>query len=251
MAFEVPITGGDHSFKAAADLSAKQYYAVKLDSSGKIALCDTAGDQAFGILQDKPGAANRAGSVRRHGISKAVLAGTVAVLDKLTTDQNGKLVKGYGADRVVAIALEAGVAGDIVAVDVAALSGAFAQHGPHTKTFELDLASITAADVITAITPGYAGRLKKAYFVADKAVTTGSKAATLQPKITPNGGALTPTTGGAIALTSAALTPKGAVVAGSAITAANTFGASDTLSVVASAVTAFAEGTGNLVLEFA
>jgi hypothetical protein len=72
-----------------------------------------------------------------------------------------------------------------------------------------------------------------------KPVTTAAKAATAQAQI--SGVACT---GGAVALTSAACTPAGAQVAGSAITALNTGGQADTLEVAFSGVTAFAEGDG-------
>jgi hypothetical protein len=72
-----------------------------------------------------------------------------------------------------------------------------------------------------------------------KAVTTGSKAATLTAQI--NGVAAT---GGVISLTSANATPAGALVAGTAVTAANVGTAGQTLEVAISGVTAFTEGTG-------
>jgi len=53
MAFEgtQPLTW---SFEAAADLSAKQYYFVKLNSSGQVAVCAAATDVPIGVLQNKP-----------------------------------------------------------------------------------------------------------------------------------------------------------------------------------------------------
>jgi len=72
----------DVSFPAASDLSSKQYMTVKLNSAGKIALAEDA-DVQIGILQDKPAAANRAGSVRMGGISRAQITGTVAILDRV------------------------------------------------------------------------------------------------------------------------------------------------------------------------
>lgn len=107
----------------------------------------------------------------------------------------------------------------------------------------IDLASITAADVITSFPPGVSGTIEYFGFIVDKAVTTASKLATLTPKI--NGTAVT---GGALALTSANCTPKGTLVDAAAITGANVVSRSSLLSVTASAVTAFAEGTGNLVM---
>jgi hypothetical protein len=76
--------------------------------------------------------------------------------------------------------------------------------------------------------------------------TTGAKAATFTPAI---GGSAT--TGGALALTSANCTPVGAGVNGSAITAANTFTATDEITVAASLVTAFVEGQGVIYLTLA
>lgn len=71
-------------------------------------------------------------------------------------------------------------------------------------------------------------------------VTTGAKAATLTTQI--NGVACT---GGVVSMTSANMTPTGALVAGTAITALNgTTTAGQTLEVAVSSVTAFVEGDG-------
>lgn len=115
---------------------------------------------------------------------------------------------------------------------------------PVFLSFHLDLASITAADVVTNIRPGVAGYITHMEFVADKVVTTASKLATLNAEID-----TTNLTGGTIALTSAALTPKGARVASSRITGANRLVRESTLSIEASSVTQFAEGTGNLIIK--
>ncbi len=76
-------------------------------------------------------------------------------------------------------------------------------------------------------------------FRTAKAATTAAKAATLTAGI--NG---TPVTGGVVGLTSANQNTIGGTVAGSAITAANTGTAGQTLEVTASAITAFVEGDG-------
>jgi hypothetical protein len=104
-------------------------------------------------------------------------------------------------------------------------------------TSYVDLDEVTAGDIITTITPGFAGRIVKVFAVVTVPVTTASDAASLNWEI-----GTTNLTGGVIALTSANATPKGAVVAGSAITAANFFTATDTLSLEGSSVTDFAEG---------
>lgn len=108
----------------------------------------------------------------------------------------------------------------------------------------INLASITAAgDVVTTWTPGFAGRIEKSAWIQGTPVTTAAKLASLNVEI-----GTTNVTGGVVALTSATCTPLGAVIAGTAITAANSFSATDTISIEASSVTAFSEGSGVLQL---
>lgn len=94
-------------------------------------------------------------------------------------------------------------------------------------------------DVMTAYTPGYNFKILALDWIAAKPVTTAAKLATVTPKIN-----ATSTTGGAVALTSANSTPMGVKVAGSAVTALNTGGPTDTIGLVASGVTQFTEGNG-------
>jgi hypothetical protein len=110
-------------------------------------------------------------------------------------------------------------------------------------TIPITLAGVTAADVVTSYTPGFAGRVKKIDFAVEIPVTTAAKLATLNAEI-----GTTNLTGGTVALTSANCTPLGAVVAGAAVTAANSFKATDTISIEAASVTAFVEGSGYLLL---
>lgn len=112
-----------------------------------------------------------------------------------------------------------------------------------TYIFGVDLASITAADVVTDFYPRVDGEIVYFGFEVDKAVSTASKAATLNLEI-----GSTDVTGGVISLTSAAATPKGKIIDGTAITAANVVTKASKISVEASSVTAFSEGTGNLII---
>jgi hypothetical protein len=127
-----------------------------------------------------------------------------------------------------------GTAGDTIA------AGA----GVETVALFLNLVDIADGDLLTTYTPGYAFKVLAADFRVAKPATTADKAATLNLEI-----GTTNVTGGEIALTSANCTPKGAAVAGAAITAANTGAANATISVEASSTTAFAEGTGWLFLK--
>ncbi|MGQ0557985.1 MAG: hypothetical protein ACT4OE_00100 [Sphingosinicella sp.] len=116
--------------------------------------------------------------------------------------------------------------------------------GETTIALHVNLASIAAnGDILTNYTPGYRFKLLGFDFRVCKAATTAAKAASLNLEI-----GTTDVTGGVIALTSANCTPAGAAVAGSAITAANTGSASDTISIEASGVTAFVEGDGWLLI---
>ena len=107
----------------------------------------------------------------------------------------------------------------------------------------IDLPTLADGDVVTTLTPGFAGQIDTVDFFTHAAVTTAAKASTLNLEI-----GTTNLTGGVVSLTSAACTPAGAKVAGTAVTAANTFSASDTISVEAASTTTFIEGSGWVVL---
>lgn len=111
--------------------------------------------------------------------------------------------------------------------------------------FYMNLAEITAnGDLLTDYVPGFNGKIESLDWVQMKAVTTAAKLASLNAEIgTVN------VTGGVVALTSALCTPQGVKVLGSAITANNVFTATDAISIEASGVTAFVEGSGWLLLK--
>lgn len=71
MAIGVPSDVGatDISYKAAGDLSNKQFYFMKLSSNRTVTTCTAATDVPIGVLQNKPAAANRAAVVRVVGES--------------------------------------------------------------------------------------------------------------------------------------------------------------------------------------
>lgn len=117
-------------------------------------------------------------------------------------------------------------------------------------SFALDFASITASQIVS-FKPGFRGMIERMDLLIAKPVTTAAKAATLTPRITPSGGSAAAVTGGVISMTSANSTPTGATVAGTTVTAANSFGEQDIIDVTASAVTAFVEGTGTLLIYLA
>jgi len=107
---------------ANTDLSAKQFFVVKLtNSSGtaQAALCG-AGAESFGILQNKPAAQGRAAEVAVAGASKAVAGGTVTAGSKVASDSAGKVVDAVSGDIAVGWALEGTTtAGELVTIAVA------------------------------------------------------------------------------------------------------------------------------------
>jgi len=105
----------------------------------------------------------------------------------------------------------------------------------------ISMSTIADGDLVTTITPGFAGKIRSVYWVQDVPVTTAAKASTLNLEI-----GITDLTGGVVSLTSATCTPKGVVIAGTAITAGNVFKADSTISVEAASTTSFVEGSGSL-----
>jgi hypothetical protein len=114
--------------KAAADLSAKQYFGVKLTANQGCDLAgasDAAGGEAvLGVLQNKP-TLNQAAQILVDGSITRVVAGAAfAVGDPLKTDANGRFIKSTAEAvgvlvHVVATALEAAAAlGDVVEVQL-------------------------------------------------------------------------------------------------------------------------------------
>lgn len=116
-----------HSAKAAVDLSAKQFFLVKLDASGNLVL-GTAGSKAL-ALQDAP-ASGRTGTVALVGTAKVVAGGTIAPGDYLSCDAAGKAVVATASNIVdsgsivqgtyiVGQALHPAVAGDVTKMHIA------------------------------------------------------------------------------------------------------------------------------------
>lgn len=127
-------------------------------------------------------------------------------------------------------------------IDIAGLFGSGV--GRQIISFPIALAGITAAgDVVSNYPVGFKGRVLSLNFAVQTVVTTAAKAASLNAEI-----GVTNITGGVVALTSANCTPAGALVAGSAVTALNAFAKTDVLSIEAASVTAFAEGSGVLLV---
>jgi hypothetical protein len=226
---------------AGADLSAKQYYAVNLTNATSVGLANVAGEEIHGVLQGVP-TSGQAADVCCSGITKVAAGGTIAVGDKLCTDANGKFVAATSNnDYVLGICVVGAASGEIGSM-VITHTGKGSLFTPSTIwTHQVLLASIADGDVVTSFVPGFAGKIVGFGVNVSAAVTTGSKATTLNLEI-----GTTNLTGGVLALTSANMTPLGKTLASTAITAANVFTATDAISIEASSTTAFVEGAVNI-----
>ena len=124
MAYDRLIPDGCETFTAGADLSAKQYYCVKLSTTRTIDVADSAA-VAQGVLQDKPqsGEQGVVAMAGRGGVTRVVTDGTTAIAigDYLKSHTNGKAIKAAtDKDRAIGRALEASSAdGTIIAMDLA------------------------------------------------------------------------------------------------------------------------------------
>lgn len=121
MATDTPQIRDGSNVVAGADLSTKQFYAVKLSAANTVILAG-AGDLIYGILQNKP-TSGQAADVSIFGVTKAILGGTVTGGNKLKVDSAGKLVANSTGDTTVAMAIIDGVSGDIATVKVLPTAG--------------------------------------------------------------------------------------------------------------------------------
>tara|TARA_R110002012_G_scaffold6631_11_gene31707 strand:+ start:1315 stop:1710 length:396 start_codon:yes stop_codon:yes gene_type:complete len=71
------------------DLSAKQYYFVKLQSATQVTACAAITDKPIGVLQNNPTAGQQA-IVRPFGVSEMSADGTIAVGASLGTSADGQ-----------------------------------------------------------------------------------------------------------------------------------------------------------------
>ena len=78
------------TLEAAADLSAKQFYAVKVDANGKAAVCAAVTDVPVGILQNKP-TSGQAATIVSVGVSKIDSNAALNEGDLIGTAADGQL----------------------------------------------------------------------------------------------------------------------------------------------------------------
>lgn len=120
-----PVIHGSHT--AAADLSTKQFYIVRQTAENAVNLTTAATQLPAGVLQNKP-TSGQIAEVAEGGHCKVIAGGNVAVGDPLVSDGNGKAIAATRAAAgaqplswVIGFARRAGVANDIIEMEVAKL----------------------------------------------------------------------------------------------------------------------------------
>jgi hypothetical protein len=78
----------ERSAVAGEDMTAKQFYIVQLDATGKIEVAEGATDLVVGVLQNAPYTGEQA-TYRFAGTTKVISAGTIAIGAMVTTDGSG------------------------------------------------------------------------------------------------------------------------------------------------------------------
>lgn len=234
---------GKRTFTATA-VAIGAFLRVAHDSSGTISLAG-ATDAWIGTTEAPCAASAQDVTVAlrgKPGTMKMIANGVVAVNAPLYAGASGKVSATANAFPTGFIALEAASADGDQIECLRNPSGASNGGGTDVLRFPVNLASITGSGDVWSNEPlTRGGVILSTYFNVTVPATTGSKLATLNLEIN-----TTNLTGGEVALTSANCTPLGAIVAGAAVTGANTFSAGDTLSIESSGVTAFVEGAGVL-----
>lgn len=123
MSTEGPLIHDGSQTAAAADLSAKQFYAVKITAARAVNLASSGGEAIYGILQNNP-TSGLAADVGFLGVSKAVIGAAVTAGDYLMTDSSGRLITVTTTSKRVAQALETGAtAGQLITVMLGPNSG--------------------------------------------------------------------------------------------------------------------------------
>lgn len=116
MAYEiVGKTDGNHI--AAADLSTHQYKFCVLDANQQVALASALGQNAYGVLQNKPLLGQSAALWLDGSHSKVVAGAAIAVNAQVTTAADGRAVTAAATQVILGRAMTpAAAAGEIITV---------------------------------------------------------------------------------------------------------------------------------------
>lgn len=99
---------------AGADLSAKQYHFVTVNSSGQAVAVSSDGGAGIGVLQNNPDAAGKSATIAIAGVTKTAASASISAGVRVASDNAGKAgAVGSGDDFVMGVALEAMASGGI------------------------------------------------------------------------------------------------------------------------------------------
>jgi hypothetical protein len=191
MTYEALVGSDIGVLKAGADLSAKQYRFVKVDTAvdDQVVGTTAATDEIVGVLQNDP-TSGQAAAIRTVGISKLLLGGTVTRGDRLTSDATGRGILAAGSQVVGAIALHSGVVGDIIPAlvlvdgtdflaNVVAATGAGFKiaRGVHRQVAASDTVVTGLATVVAVVATPVVQTVKQLFFGASIGDQAGAPAA--------------------------------------------------------------------------
>lgn len=105
------------TFIAGEDLSSSQFKFVTLESDGQVDLADSAGENCMGVVINDPASGGEA-TVVVAGKTVVTAGGTIAAGASIATDASGDAVTASTGNIVMGYALEAGVDGQVIAVEL-------------------------------------------------------------------------------------------------------------------------------------
>ena len=105
------------TFIAGEDLSSSQFKFVTLESDGQVDLADSAGENCMGVVINDPASGGEA-TVVVSGKTVVTAGGTIAAGASVATDGSGDAVTASTGNIVMGYALEAGVDGQVIAVEL-------------------------------------------------------------------------------------------------------------------------------------
>lgn len=105
------------TFVAGESLAAAQFKFVTLESDGQVDLADSAGENCVGVCINDP-AAGEAATVVMSGKVMVTAGGTIAAGAAVATDASGDAVTATTNNIVMGYATEAGVDGQVIAIEL-------------------------------------------------------------------------------------------------------------------------------------
>ena len=105
------------TFVAGESLAAAQFKFVTLESEGEVDLADSAGENCVGVCINDP-AAGEAATVVMSGKVMVTAGGTIAAGASVATDASGDAVTASTGNIVMGYATEAGVDGQVIAIEL-------------------------------------------------------------------------------------------------------------------------------------